>query len=75
MQIAEGIDDATWMHHLQRNDYSEWFRVHIKDDDLAKMATQIENNTSLSAAQSKQAIAELVKERYTAPASAKENYI
>lgn len=72
LQIAEGIDEATWMHHLQKNDYSDWFHTHIKDDTLADAAAQIEKDTSLSAAQSKQAIANLVKERYTAPASAKE---
>lgn len=71
LQIAEGIDDATWMHHLQRNDYSDWFKVHIKDDGLANAANVIENDKSLSPIQSKKAIAELVKERYTAPASSK----
>lgn len=69
LQIAEGIDDDTWIHHLQRNDYSNWFRNCIKDDILANTAAQIENDTSLSANQSRQAIANLVKKRYTAPAS------
>jgi hydroxymethylpyrimidine pyrophosphatase-like HAD family hydrolase/energy-coupling factor transporter ATP-binding protein EcfA2 len=72
LQISEGIDDATWMYHLKRNDYSDWFRTHIKDNALAEAAKQIEQDTSLSANQSKQAIANLVKERYTAPASAKD---
>jgi len=72
LQIAEGVDDATWMYHLQRKDYSDWFRIHIKDDSLAEAATQIESDHSLSAVQSRQAIADLVKKRYTAPASAQE---
>ncbi len=72
LQLAEGIDDATWMHHLQKKDYSDWFRVHIKDNTLADAADQIESDRSLSAAQSRQAIANLVKTRYTAPASANE---
>ncbi len=25
LQIAEGIDDVTWMHHLRKKDYSDWF--------------------------------------------------
>jgi len=72
LQIAEGIDDATWMHHLQRNDYSDWFRNRIKDDALAEATVQIEEDTSLSALQSRQAIAHLVKKRYTGPASVKD---
>lgn len=71
LQIAEGVDDETWMHHLRRKDYSDWFRVHIKDDNLADAAARIENDRSLSAIQSKHAIADLIKKRYTAPASAK----
>jgi hypothetical protein len=25
LQIADGIDDATWEHHLRAGDYSAWF--------------------------------------------------
>jgi hypothetical protein len=35
VQIAEGIDDRTWMHHLKQGDYSAWFREIIKDRELA----------------------------------------
>lgn len=69
LQIAEGVDDATWMHHLQKKDYSDWFRNHIKDNKLAEATVQIENDQSLSPAQSRQAIADLVRKDYTAPAS------
>jgi hypothetical protein len=24
LQLAEGIDDATWMYHLRRGDYARW---------------------------------------------------
>lgn len=72
LQIAEGVDDATWMHHLKKKDYSDWFRKHIKDDVLAEDAAQIESDPSLSADQSRKAIADLVKKRYTAPASEKD---
>ena len=30
-QIAEGIDDETWLFHLRRGDYSRWFRSAMKD--------------------------------------------
>lgn len=72
LQIAEGVDDATWMHHLKRKDYSEWFKIHIKDDILAEATAQVESDSTLSAAESRQAIANLVRELYIAPASAKE---
>ena len=35
-QIAEGIDEETWMFHLHRGDYSRWFRHAIKDEYLAR---------------------------------------
>ena len=35
LQIADGVDDATWLHHLRRGDYARWFRTAIKDDELA----------------------------------------
>jgi phosphoglycolate phosphatase (TIGR01487 family) len=72
LQIAEGVDDATWMHHLQKRDYSDWFQNHIKDDQLAEATAQIEIDQSLSPAQSRQAIANLVRKGYTAPASTKD---
>ena len=34
-QIAEGIDDETWLYHLRRGDYSQWMRDAIKDDEMA----------------------------------------
>lgn len=70
LQIAEGIDDTTWMYHLQNNDYSKWFQTHIKDNRLAEAAAKIESDRSLTPAQSRQAISDIVKELYTAPASA-----
>jgi HAD superfamily hydrolase (TIGR01484 family) len=45
MQTAEGVDDATWLHHLRRGDYSDWFREAIKDEDLAAAARAIERQT------------------------------
>ena len=33
MQMADGVDDETWLHHLQAHDYSRWVREAIKDDD------------------------------------------
>jgi hydroxymethylpyrimidine pyrophosphatase-like HAD family hydrolase len=42
LQIADGVDDATWLHHLGQGDYSRWFRADLKDPGLADEAAAIE---------------------------------
>ena len=32
LQIAEGVDDATWLFHLRAGDYSRWLTSVIKDE-------------------------------------------
>jgi HAD superfamily hydrolase (TIGR01484 family) len=67
IQMAEGVDDDTWMYHLGKKEYSDWFRNAVHDDELADIASKIEDNETDPAA-SKEAILHLIKERYTAPA-------
>ena len=67
-QVAEGIDDETWVFHLRRGDYSQWFRGAIKDESLATAVAAIEEDRALSAAESRQRIREAIEERYTSPA-------
>src|SRR5262249_30238630 len=43
LQMADGVDDATWLHHLHRGDYARWFRDAIKDDDLAAEAERVQD--------------------------------
>jgi hydroxymethylpyrimidine pyrophosphatase-like HAD family hydrolase len=69
MQLADGVDDETWIHHLQSGDYSDWFRRIIKDDELADEAAKIEQNQSLSARESRDAIRAIIEKRYTAAPS------
>jgi len=66
-QIAEGVDDRTWEHHLKAADYSKWFRDIIKDQELAEVAAAVEKNDSLNAAESRKQIKEAITRRYTAP--------
>ncbi|MHB8108463.1 MAG: HAD family hydrolase [Syntrophorhabdaceae bacterium] len=68
IQVAEGIDDETWLYHLRSGDYSRWFRNGIKDDDLARSAAAIEKTAGITASQSRQQIRSLIEERYTLPA-------
>lgn len=65
LQLAEGVDDGTWLFHLRNNDYSRWFENMIKDPDLAKAAASIEENSALSAEDSRKKIREAVESRYT----------
>ncbi|SLM47317.1 conserved protein of unknown function [Nitrospira japonica] len=68
-QLADGIDDATWLYHLQRHDYSNWIEGSIKDSDLAGIVRDVESLPSLSARESRLRIAQAIEARYTLPAS------
>lgn len=68
LQMADGVDDATWLHHLRRGDYSRWFLEGIKDADLAAEARRIEGQRDLSARESRQAIRDIIERRYTGAA-------
>ena len=68
VQIAEGVDDATWLHHLRRGDYSRWFRDAIKNEDLAREAAAIEAAADVSAGDSRARIRAAIDQRYTLPA-------
>jgi hydroxymethylpyrimidine pyrophosphatase-like HAD family hydrolase/GTPase SAR1 family protein len=66
LQLAEGIDDTTWMHHLWRGDYSRWFRASIKDDGLAAEVERIES-LPLSPRESRALVRKAVEQHYTLP--------
>ena len=68
LQIADGIDDRTWEHHLRAGDYSRWFRTVIKDEGLAEEVAAIEADRSLDPRQSRERIKQAVLKRYTVPA-------
>jgi HAD superfamily hydrolase (TIGR01484 family) len=66
-QIAEGIDQDTWLFHLRRGDYSRWFRGAVKDRYLADQAEQIERRGDLSPGETRKLIRALIEARYTLP--------
>jgi HAD superfamily hydrolase (TIGR01484 family) len=68
LQLAEGIDDDTWLFHLRRGDYSEWLSSAIKDTDLSDDVRRVEQDRFLSPARTRQEIAKLIEAKYTAPA-------
>lgn len=67
-QLAEGVDDPTWLFHLERGDYARWFREQVKDDALAEAAEAAGSEAGLSAADSRRRILDAVRARYTLPA-------
>ncbi len=68
VQIAEGIDDRTWLHHLQAGDYSRWLRDAVRDDDLAAEVAEIEKDRAIDPHESRARIKDAITRRYTAPA-------
>src|SRR5262249_33744746 len=67
IQLAEGIDDTTWMYHLRRSDYTRWFRDAIKDESLAAVTAGIEAQREITPAESRRLIKGAIQERYNLP--------
>ena len=68
LQMAEGVDEETWLHHLHKGDYSAWFREKIKDPELAAEVAQIEAMKKASAEETRRQVRELIEKHYTLPA-------
>ena len=68
MQMADGIDDTTWLYHLRAGDYSRWFRESIKDAELANTTAAIEAEAGLAVAESRARIRAAIEKRYTSAA-------
>jgi hypothetical protein len=68
LQIAEGIDDRTWLHHLRAGDYSQWLRHKVKDNELAEDVESTEKDEGLTPSESRRRIKEAIERRYTSPA-------
>ena len=65
VQLAEGVDAETWLHHLRQGDYSRWFREVIKDAALAERAAAIEQENPPSADRTREEVKAAIAERYT----------
>ncbi|HEY4446439.1 MAG TPA: HAD-IIB family hydrolase [Steroidobacteraceae bacterium] len=64
LQLAQGVDDETWLFHLRRGDYTRWFRDSIKDGDLADEVESLES--SEDPVGSREGLSASVKRRYAA---------
>ncbi len=63
-ELAEGVDDATWQFHRERNDFSRWIAQSVKDDALAKEVASVEHGAA-SPAEARANIRAAVERRYT----------
>jgi hypothetical protein len=61
------VDDATWLFHLGRGDYSKWLREHIKDESLARSVERIEQDQRQTAAATRSLVRRAIEERYALP--------
>jgi HAD superfamily hydrolase (TIGR01484 family) len=67
-QLAEGVDEETWAHHLRSSDYSRWLRESVKDSAIAEEVATIEKDRALKPAESRAQIIDAIRKHYTAPA-------
>ena len=68
IQLAEGVDDETWIYHLENGDYSRWLRDVIKDDALAQEVERIEKLPKVTPNEGQRLIRAMVEKHYTLPA-------
>jgi hypothetical protein len=68
VQLADGVDDSTWLHHLSQHDYSRWLREAIKNDDLAQEVEAIEREPPPDTREARERIRKAIERVYTLPA-------
>jgi hydroxymethylpyrimidine pyrophosphatase-like HAD family hydrolase len=67
LQIADGVDEETWLHHLKTGELSTWFRNVIKDEELASEIRRFETRGA-GARESRAHIRSEIEKRYMAAA-------
>jgi hypothetical protein len=65
VEMAQGVDDDTWLYHLRRGDYSQWMREAIKDEALAGEVREIEKDGKESPQKTRSEVIEAINRRYT----------
>jgi hydroxymethylpyrimidine pyrophosphatase-like HAD family hydrolase len=70
LELAEGVDEDTWLFHLRQGDYSRWIRKEVKDDELAQCIVAVEQGDDDDPEASRQQIRRCIEAKYTLPAQA-----
>jgi HAD superfamily hydrolase (TIGR01484 family) len=68
MDLADGVDDETWLFHLKRHEVSQWLRKGIRDESIANEVAAIEQEPRIDPNEARRKIRELIEARYTLPA-------
>jgi HAD superfamily hydrolase (TIGR01484 family) len=68
LELAAGVDDATWLYHLKAGEYSKWLRDAIKDEDLARDVAEAEKKFIKDPAAGREAVRKAIESRYALPA-------
>jgi HAD superfamily hydrolase (TIGR01484 family) len=66
--LADGVDEDTWLYHWRRGDVSGWLRKCVKDDTLTDGVEALEQEVPDDADASRKAVRELIEQHYTLPA-------
>jgi hypothetical protein len=66
IRMGQGVDDPTWEYHLRAGHFSEWFRLIVKDKELADQVRDLEHRDSPPQQSRKEVIAAICA-RYTLP--------
>jgi hydroxymethylpyrimidine pyrophosphatase-like HAD family hydrolase len=69
IEIADGVDDETWLHHLRRGEYSTWIRDQLGDDELAAEVRDVETGENGEPQGTRALVRAAIERRYTSPAS------
>jgi len=64
VELADGVDEATWEHHLRRGEFSAWVHEMIKDPEMAEKIRSLERE-ALPAAESRRQVLDAIRRRYT----------
>jgi HAD superfamily hydrolase (TIGR01484 family) len=67
LQIADGVDDDTWLFHLHNSDIASWLRMEVKDPALADEVKHIAD-ANMEPIDSRAAVRIAIEKRYTLPA-------
>jgi hypothetical protein len=70
LDLADGVDEETWLHHWRKGEISDWLRRCVKDGELADNVAAVEREARDDATHSRERVRELIEAQYTAPADA-----
>jgi HAD superfamily hydrolase (TIGR01484 family) len=70
LDLADGVDEETWLHHWRKGEISDWLRRCVKDEELADNVAAVEREARDDATRSRERVRELIEAQYTAPADA-----